>query len=106
MLMPSQVAPPSGTIAIATGIAPEVCITGSVAPRTTITLLVPIPAPAELAPVEPMPAIELVVVVAVVIVPLADFDGLALPLSTWANRTTATITTAIAPPITADRAAP
>jgi hypothetical protein len=57
MRIPSQVAFPSGTIAIATGIAPEVCIAGNAAPLTVGT--------EPIAPVAPVPAdmfIELVVV--------------------------------------------
>src|SRR5580704_488833 len=38
MLIPCQSAEPTGTIDIATGIEPEVCIAGNVAPRIVITV--------------------------------------------------------------------
>src|SRR3984957_15231304 len=93
MLIPSQSAVPTGTIAIAVGIAPEVCITGKVAPRIVMTLFEPIAgagAAGAIAGIEPV-----VVVVFFAKPVVADEAAFAPPFAACAISTTATSTTRI-----------
>src|SRR5580658_10198723 len=92
MLIPSQTAEPTGTIAIATGIAPEVCITGKVAPRIVMTLLEPI---AGAGAVGAIAGIEALVVVFIGEPAVADEAAFAPPFAACAINTTATSTTRI-----------
>jgi hypothetical protein len=77
MLIPSQFAEPSGTIAIAVGIAPEVCIIGKAVCLMVIIPLEPIAEAPDDMPVDAMLLLEVVVIVEAA----AEAAGFELPLA-------------------------
>jgi hypothetical protein len=99
ILIPSQVAVPRGTIAIACGIAPDVGMAGSEAPFTVG--IEPLMSPELMLPVDPMciePLFDIEVVVGDPAV-----AAFAAPWTVWANAATATNATAITPATRAER---